>query len=62
MEGFGRGADEARRWRRIPVRLHGWWTIDERCGHDRGAMRTSSGDDVRTTRRGRSSRGAARSR
>jgi hypothetical protein len=24
MEGFGRGADEAQRWTRIPVRLHGW--------------------------------------
>jgi hypothetical protein len=30
MEGFGRGADEARCWMRIPVRLHGWWTIDDR--------------------------------
>jgi hypothetical protein len=62
MEGFGRGADEARRWTRIPVRLHGWWTIDERCGHGRGATRTSSGDVVRTARSRRSSRGAARSR
>jgi hypothetical protein len=47
---------------RTPVSLHGWRTIDERREHGRGATRTSSGDGVRTTRRGRSSRGAARSR
>jgi hypothetical protein len=29
---------------RIPVRLHGWWTIDEWCGHGRrGVPRASSG-------------------
>jgi hypothetical protein len=34
--------DEVRRWAQIPVRLHGWRTIDERCGHGRrGAMWTS---------------------
>jgi hypothetical protein len=33
MEGFGHGADEAQRWTRIPVRLHGWRTIDERREH-----------------------------
>jgi hypothetical protein len=60
MEGFGRGADEARRWTRIPVRLHGWRTIDERREHGRGATQTSSGDGVRIARRGRSSWGATR--
>jgi hypothetical protein len=62
MEGFDRSADEAQRWTRIPVRLHGWRTIDERREHGRGATRMSSGDGVRTARRGRSSRGAVRSR
>jgi hypothetical protein len=49
MEGFGRGADEARRWTRIPVRLQGWrtaygceWSHDELHDGELGTTRAGA--------------------